>query len=112
MTLTKSDLLEISKIVKNEVDPLKTDLSGVKTELSGIKTELSDVKSDLSGVKTELSDVKSDLSGVKTELQDVKQSVKKIEKNVETMLGFLDEQDVKLHKRVSKIEKHLNLPQN
>jgi chromosome segregation ATPase len=98
MTLTKSDLLEISKIVKNEVDPLKTDLSGVKTELSGVKTELSDVKSDLSGVKTEL--------------QDVKQSVKKIEKNVETMLGFLDEQDVKLHKRVSKIEKHLNLPQN
>ena len=91
MTLTKSDLLEISKIVKNEVDPLKTDLSGVKSDLS---------------------DVKTDLSGVKTELQDVKQSVKKIEKNVETMLGFLDEQDVKLHKRVSKIEKHLNLPQN
>ncbi len=84
MTLTKADLQEISKIIRNELDPVKEDLSGVK----------------------------EDLSGVKEDLKDVKQRVRKIETNVETMLGFLDEQDVKLHKRVSKIEKHLNLPHN
>jgi len=70
MTLTKSDLQEISKIIKNETDPLAAELKEVKTR------------------------------------------VKKIENNVENMLGYLDTQDVRLEKRVAKIEKHLNLPQN
>lgn len=70
MTLTKSDLQEISKIIKNETDPLAAELKEVKTR------------------------------------------VKKIKNNVENMLGYLDTQDVRLEKRVAKIEKHLNLPQN
>lgn len=68
MSLTKSDLQEISKIVKTELIPVKKDLT------------------------------------------DIKKRVKKTEINVESMLGFLDKQDVELYKRVEKIEKHLNLP--
>ncbi|MDO8269658.1 MAG: hypothetical protein Q7T54_03245 [Candidatus Levybacteria bacterium] len=91
MALTKNDLQEIGKIIRNELDPVKTDLSGVKTDLSGVKT---------------------DLSGVKTDIADLKKSVKKIERNVEDVLGFLDQKDVELGKRITKVEKHLNLPQN
>lgn len=56
--------------------------------------------------------VQSELVPVKNDLRDVKKRVIKIEKNVESMLGFLDAEDVSLHKRISKIEKHLDLPQN
>lgn len=66
-------------------------------------------KSDLEQIG---SVIEEKIKPLESEIKDIKKSVKKIEVNVESMLGFLDEQDVKLHKRVTRIEKHLNLPQN
>lgn len=63
-------------------------------------------------IKNELDPLKNDLSTVKKDLKGVKKSIIKIDDNVEDILGFLDVQDVKLEKRVKRIEEHLNLPQN
>ncbi len=63
-------------------------------------------------IKNELDPLKNDLSTVKKDLKGVKKSITKIDDNVEDILGFLDAQDVKLEKRVKRIEEHLNLPQN
>lgn len=43
------------------------------------------------------------------ELRAVKKSVKKLEKNSDMMLGFLDRQDVELKKRIIRIEEHLHI---
>lgn len=91
MVLTKLDLKEIGKIIKEELDPIKSDMNDVKSSMNDFRADLSESRADLT---------------------DVKKRVRKIENNVESMLGFLDHQDVELGKRVGRIEKYLKLPQN
>lgn len=56
--------------------------------------------------------VSTKVDPIAKDLKDVNGRVKKIERNIELIVGFFDEQDTKLSKRVAKIEKHLGLPQN
>lgn len=84
MTLTKNDLNAIQKIF----EPLAKDLKNVKDDLGGVKKDLKNVKDDL---------------------KDVKMRVKKIEKTVDVMARLFNSEDVKLSKRVNKIEDHLGI---
>lgn len=64
-------------------------------------------KNDLIQIRTV---VKDEIEPLARDLKDVKTRVKKIEKNVDVMARLFDAEDVKLAKRVSKIEEHLGLP--
>lgn len=75
MSLTKSDLLQIGKVIENKLEP-----------------------------------VRKDISEVKSDLKDVKKRVRKTEKTVDVIARLYDAQDVKLAKRVVRIEQHLDLP--
>lgn len=58
------------------------------------------------------SQIQTELEPIKKDLGDIKKRVRKIEKTTDVMVKSFDEEDVRLHKRVSKIEQHLGLPKN
>lgn len=89
--LTPDDIHEIQKIV----NPLAEDIK--------------DIKKDIVVVQTDLKVVQTDIKVLKTDLKDVKKRVKKVEKTTDIMIRIFDHADVKLHKRVTKIEEHLNI---
>ncbi|MEK7559374.1 MAG: hypothetical protein AAB521_03640 [Patescibacteria group bacterium] len=82
MALTKLDLTQIGSVIEDK-------LGSVKKDLTGLKEDLTDVKKDLT---------------------DVKKRVKKIEKTVDVAIRIFNSDDIKIEKRVSKIEVHLGLP--
>lgn len=79
--LTKSDLSKIQKVVQNEVEPIKTDVSSLKQDVGVLKRDVGSLKKDMKHVK----------------------------KTVDVMIDLFDRQDIKLHKRVVRIEEHLGL---
>jgi len=54
-------LMAIRQIVKEEIEPVKTDVSGLKTDMTSVKADVSGLKTDMTGVKEDLSIVKSTL---------------------------------------------------
>lgn len=80
--LTKDDLQAIKSIIKIEVNPIAQDLR----------------------------EVKKDVTDIQRDLKEVRGRVKKIDKNVDVAIEMFNEDDVKLEKRVVKIEHHLGLP--
>lgn len=58
------------------------------------------------------SQIQTELEPIKKDLTDVKKGVRKIEKTTDVMIDMFDVADVKLQKRVTRIEEHLNLPKN
>ena len=68
-------LIAIREIVREELKPVKTDLSGLKEDVSGLKADVSGLKEDMSGVKADLSGLKEDMSGVKTDVSGLKEDM-------------------------------------
>ena len=83
--LTKIDLSQIREIVHEEVDVI------VEEKLN--------------------SKLKLELEPIKKDLKYLKKKVNKIDKTVNLIVTNYDEADVKLERRVKKIEQHLALPQ-
>jgi len=82
--LTKTDLNQIKGIVHEEVDTI------VEEKLN--------------------SKLKLELEPIKKDLKYLKKKVNKIDKTVNLIVTNYDEADVKLERRVKKIEQHLALP--
>lgn len=60
--------------------------------------------------KLDLIQIKKIIQGeAHQELAPVKRDIKKLQKSMNEILGVLDEEDVRLRKRVEKIEDHLGL---
>lgn len=125
--LTKSDLQQIQTIIRNEVygqaKPIKnglenisSDVNDLKTDVSGLKSDVNDLKTDVSGLKSDVNELKTDVSGLKSDvtkltvdMKGVKKSLKYLTKTVDIIVKNYDENDVKLERRVMKIEKHIGL---
>ena len=100
--LDKSDLTAIGSLIKTGNDSVKQEL---RQEISGVKQEL---RQEISGVKQEL---KTEFSKqLKKEISPLKKDVKKIKFDIETIIGFFDNEYLNVNQRVKKIEKHLGLP--
>ena len=84
-------LLKKSFATKNDLKSFAT-----KKDVKGI------VKNELKSFAT-----KNDL---KNELEPIKKDVKRIKKDVSVMLDVFYRKDIKLKKRVSRVEEHLDLP--
>jgi len=81
--LTKSDLQQIGNVVDERLKPIENRLGNVENRLGNIEGHLKVVKKDVSQLKKTLSIV----------------------------IKNYDEADVKLSRRVSRIENHLSLPE-
>jgi len=89
--LDKSDLTAIGNLTKEGNDSVKQEL---RHEISGVKQEL----------KIEIS------KQLKKEVSPLKKDVKKIKSDIETIIGFFDNEYLNVHQRVKTVEKHLGLP--
>lgn len=54
--------------------------------------------------------VEEQIDPLKKDVKILKKSVKKIEKTLDVAIKAFDEEDVKMAKRITKIEQHLNFP--
>ena len=106
--LTKDDLKEIKKLFV----PLEEDISDVRKELGDVRSDVGTVQSGLTDVQRNLTVVQKSLGEVSKDLSIVHKRVRKIEETTDIMVKVFDEADVKLHQRVTKIEKHLGFPKN
>lgn len=94
--LTKDDLKAIQKLVRSET----TDI---------VSSEVTTIKNDLQTLNKEVSGLNNNGSSLQKDMKSVKKSISKIDETQSAMLKMLNEDDVKLHKRVEKIEKHLGI---
>lgn len=95
--LTKNDLQAIKEIVDERLDSRLEEKFDKK--LKPIKDDVENIKSDIEIIKKEIKPIKS-----------MQRSIRKINKNVSTMLDMLNTDDMRLQKRVKRIEDHLDLP--
>lgn len=92
--LTKSDLSQIGKLIRDETTPI-------------VQQELAPVKKDVASLKADVGVLKQDVGSLKKDVGFLKKNVRYIKKTVDVMIDLFDRQDIKLIKRVDKIEAHL-----
>ena len=92
--LTKADLKEIRKIIREEVE----------NEVQNTKDELqADQKMNLIRIVTEI-------RGVENRLKNLEIRITKVQKDLKYTINFLDKEGLKVIKRIERIEEHLHLP--
>ena len=101
--LTKSDLNQIRVVVNEEVDAV------VDEKLEPIKKDLTILKSDVSILKKDVADIKDDVTVLKKDVKYLKKKVNRIDKTVSLTVENYDEGDIRLERRVKKIEAHIGL---
>jgi hypothetical protein len=93
MTLTNDDLKKIRGVVREEVE----------AEVGNAKRDLD---SSISSVRLRNS---YELNQVNNRLKNLEIGQRKIQKDVEYTVDFMDKQDIKTEKRIEKVERKLNL---
>lgn len=83
--LTKTDLNQIGQVIDERLDE-----------------KLEPIKKDLSCLKIDVTDLKKDV-------KYLKKKVNRIDKTIDLIVANYDEADIKLERRVKKIEHHLAL---
>ena len=89
--LTKTDLNQIGNVIDEKLKPAKKDLTDLKTDVSSLKT---------------------DVSRIKVDVKYLKKKVNRIDKTVSLTVKNYDEGDVRLERKVKRIEDHLGLTSN
>ncbi len=93
--LNKTDLSQIKKIVREEVE---AEGENIRSEING------EIK--LAGIRTA-----TELREVNTRLKNLEIITRKIQKDLVKTSDFLDKENLKTVKRVRKIEDHLGFPE-
>ena len=92
--LTKSDLNQIRKIVREEVE-----------------TESKSSKEDLQGeIKLARIEIQKEIRQLAKRVKNLEIAVNKIQKDVTSIISFFDQEYLELRKRVGRLEEHLRLP--
>lgn len=92
--LTKSDFSQIRKIVREEVE-----------------TESDSLKRDLEGeIKLARMELQGEIHTLVGKVKDSEISLRKIQKDIKTIVNFFDNEYLRLQKEVYRIKEHLHLP--
>lgn len=92
--LTKTDLSQIRKIVREETE---TESRSLKEELQG-------------EVKLARIELQKDIRELTSRVKNIEILIDKIQKDIKSIVNFFDKESLQLRKRVERIEEHLNLP--
>ena len=128
MMLTKLDLSQIRKVVREEVetevkDTTQTLRSEIRESRMRVQSDIRDLDDRMKNVEVRmdghekssslvieaLDKIEGRLSGLEKDAKDIKKRVRKTEKTVDVMIDQFDKEIVGTQKRVSRIEEHLQL---
>ena len=102
--LTKADLSEIRKIVREEVE---NETQAIKNELQG------DITMSRMRVQNDINELKDRIKNIEIRLTKLDNRVAKMHKDlkneIKMVVHYLDKENIKTLKRVEKIEDHLGL---
>ena len=109
--LTKADLSEIRKIVREEVE---NETQAIKNELQGdITMSRMRVQNDISELKDRIKNLDIRMTRLENGVEKLENRVTKMHKDlkneIKMVVDFLDKENIKTLKRVEKIEDHLGL---
>jgi DNA anti-recombination protein RmuC len=68
------------------------------------------VERKLEPVKKDIGVLRQDVGGLKNDMKSVTKGIKHIKKNVDVMIDSFNRDDMRLQKRVKRVEEHLHLP--
>ena len=110
--LTKSDFDQLGKLVRKIVrEEVETEVKdSTRTLENQIRLSRMQVQNDINELDDRMKNVEIRVDVVGKGVEDIKKRVKKIEKDVNLIGRLFDEGDVKLERRVKRIEQHLVLP--
>lgn len=92
--LTKTDLNQIRKVVREEVE-----------------IESKSSKEDLQGeIKLVRIEIQKDIRTLTNRVKSLEIITNRIQKDIKSIINFFDKEFLQLRKRVEKVEEHLNLP--
>lgn len=105
--LTTSDLKAIKKIVREEIE---TETKNVKEDLeSEIRTANLHIREAIHDQGDRIKNVEVRLVSVDKEIKGLRKDIRKLQKDVSSAINVFNVEDIRIAKRVSKIEHHLNL---
>ena len=104
--LTKSDLSAIQKVVdssiQKEVNPLKGDFKTLQTGMDSMQGNVKTLQTGMDSLRT-------DATSLKKDVKNIKSSVRRLNKTADVIIDHFDRNQVRLRKRVDKIENHIEL---
>ena len=105
--LTKSDLSQIRKIMREEVEQeVKEAKEEMLYEIKLVRVELS-VR--IGKIEDKLKDLNLRVTKIETSLIKINKDTLRIKKDIKNLIDYHDEYYVHLRKRVEKIEEHLQI---
>ena len=105
--LTKSDLSQIRKIIREEVE---TEVSDAKKTLESlIRISKLEIKSSINDVDDRLKNVEIGVDMLEKDMKNVKKDLKYLKQTANLIIKNYEEEDIKLQKKVTRIEEHLRI---
>lgn len=105
--LTKTDLSQIKKIVREEIE------SEVETLATSLRSEIKfarmEIQNDIKNLSNRMKDLEIKVKDLGTLVRSTQKCLKRIEKKLDKSINFLDIDYLALKKRVEAIEQHINL---
>ncbi|MFZ5365916.1 MAG: hypothetical protein ACOZBZ_01345 [Patescibacteria group bacterium] len=92
--LTKADLSQIRKIVREEIE---TESKSLQEELQG-------------EIKLSRMEIQKDVHLLANKVKNLEMIANKIQKSIKSVVNFFDREYLRLRKQVERLEEHLNLP--
>jgi peptidoglycan hydrolase CwlO-like protein len=100
--LTKDDLVQIKKVVKDEVAPAEEKVSNLEKDMRSVKSDVGTLKKDVSTLKSDVGTLKKDVSTLKRDMAETRNDIK-------TLIAYFDRDYVNLRIRIDRIEEHLGI---
>lgn len=106
--LTKNDLSQIRKVIRQEVKVEVKD--STRTLDSQIRLSRMQVQANIGELDDRMKNVEIRLDDVGSQVKKTQKDVSQIKRNQDVMLDLLDKEQMQQRKRITRLEEHVGLP--
>jgi peptidoglycan hydrolase CwlO-like protein len=113
--LTKTDLDQIRKVIRQEVkvevkDSTQTLEGQIRLSRLQLQSDIGGLDDRIKNVEIKQDDVSNKVDKIQKDVQILKTSVKRIRHDQGSMLDLLDGEQMQQRKRITRLEKHAGFP--
>lgn len=113
--LTKNDLDQIRKVVRQEVkveikDSTRTLDSQIRLSRMQVQANIGELDDRMKNVEIRLDDVGSQVTKAQKDITDTNKRVRKIENTVSVLVNRTDREETNLGKRITRLEENAGFP--